>query len=230
MSAPSTIRERTTLAKSTIKAESNGGARSRDREERWDEIVLAAAKVFYEKSYEGASLQDIASAVGLLKGSVYYYIDTKEDLLFELVMRAQAVWRATLEEDDELAAAPATVRLREFILRWMLLKEQHREWGIVAEREFTRLSPDYLKKVIVGRRTFSNFVEAIISQGIADGEFDDRINLALATNMVFELMKSSHLNRMPGTRAGVIEFADAYSLLLIRGLGKADWVAPSATK
>lgn len=185
--------------------------------------------MFYDKSYEGASLQDIASAVGLLKGSIYYYIDTKEDLLFELVMRAQAVWRATLEEDEELAAAPATERLRSFILRWMLLKERQREWGIVAEREFTRLSADYLKQVIAGRRTFSTFVEGIIQQGIADGDFDDRIDLPLATNMVFELMKSSHRHRLPGTKAGITEFADSYTLLLVRGLGKADWVPPSAT-
>jgi AcrR family transcriptional regulator len=184
--------------------------------------------VFYEKSYEGASLQDIASAVGLLKGSIYYYIDTKEDLLFEMVMRAQEVWRTTLEEDDELAQQPATTRLREFILRWMLLKDRQREWGIVAEREFTRLSAPYLKKVIVGRRAFSDFVEKIISQGRDDGDFDDRIPLPLATNMVFEVMKSSHVNRPAGSQADITKFADAYSLLLIRGLGKADWIAPSA--
>src|SRR5690606_22895962 len=128
-----------------------GPRKARDREQRWDEIIEAAADVFYRKGYEGASLQDIASAVGLLKGSIYYYIDTKEDLLFELVMRAQAVWRATLVEDETLAAASAPTRLREFIVRFMQLQDQHREWGIVAEAEFKRLSPDYLAKVIEGR-------------------------------------------------------------------------------
>lgn len=203
------------------------GRKGRDREQRWDEIVLAAAKVFFEKGYEGASLQDIASAVGLLKGSIYYYIDTKEDLLFELVMRAQKVWRAVLEEDEVLAASSAPARIREFIVRWTLLKEQQREWGIVAEREFTRLSDDYLAQVIKGRREFSRFVEGIITQGREDGDFDDRISLPLATNMVFELIKSSHLQRFPSSRTGLTEFADAYSTLVIRGLGKSDWVAPS---
>lgn len=220
--------KRATLAKQAGNTESNG-RRARDREQRWDEIVQASAKVFYEKSYEGASLQDIASAVGLLKGSIYYYIDTKEDLLFELVVRAQAVWKATLEETEEVAASDAPTRLHEFIRRWIRLKQQQREWGIVAEREFGRLSDDYLKQVLQGRRTFSNFVEAIISQGIDDGDFDDRIAIPIATNMVFELMKSSHLQRIPPTVAAADEFADAYALLLIRGLGKADWLAPSAT-
>lgn len=203
--------------------------KSRDREQRWDEIVLAAADVFYAKGYEGASLQDIASAVGLLKGSIYYYIETKEDLLFELVMRAQKVWKATLAEDEVTAGESAPTRLREFIVRWTQLKQQQREWGVVAEREFKRLSPAYLATVIAGRKEFEAFVHGIIEQGMNDGVFDRRISLPLATNMVFELMKSSHQQRQPGSRHGVVELADAYSLLVIRGLGHSDWVAPSAS-
>lgn len=212
---------------STARSPANGGPRkARDREQRWDEIVKAAADVFYKKGYEGASLQDIASAVGLLKGSIYYYIDTKEDLLFELVMRAQAVWAATLEEDDELAASPAPVRLREFIVRFMQLQDQHREWGIVAEAEYKRLSPDYLTKVLEGRRRFGGFVEGILRQGVDDGDFDTVISVPLANAMVFELVKSGLQHRPITSTRALIEYADAYVTLLVRGLGKSDWVAP----
>ena len=81
-----------------------------------------------------------------------------------------------LEESDELAASSAPLRLREFIERFMQLQEQHREWGIVAEAEFKRLSPEYLKKVVEGRRRFGSFVEGIIQQVRADvalGNVDD---------------------------------------------------------
>ena len=40
---------------------------------------------FHEKGYEATSIQDIADAVGILKGSLYYYITSKEDLLFEIL-------------------------------------------------------------------------------------------------------------------------------------------------
>ncbi len=224
---PSTIGDERMIALDK-QSPSSDGRRTRDREQRWHEIVLAAADVFYKKGYEGASLQDIASAVGLLKGSIYYYIDTKEDLLFELVMRAQEVWKTVLEEPDDIASASAPERLRDFIARWMELKERQREWGIVAEREFMRLSPEYLGKVITGRKAFSAFVEGIIVQGVEEGDFDDRIPVPLATNMVFELMKSSHLHRRPGQRSALKELSDAYATLLIRGLGDGAWVAPGA--
>lgn len=209
------------------KSKTGQGKGSRDREQRWDEIVHAAASIFYEKGYEATSLQDIATAVGLLKGSIYYYIDTKEDLLYELVIRAQVVFRETLVEEADLAVGSAPVRLREFILRYMKLKEREREWGIVAEREFMRLSPLYLTEVIAGRKEFSAFVEGIVEQGIADGNFDDDLNLGLATAMVFELMKSSHLYRRPRSGVSLVELADAYSRFVIRGMGAASWTPPS---
>ena len=56
-------------------------------EERWQEVVDAAAKVFAEKGYRAATLRDIAAELGMLKGSLYYYIETKEDLLYELLRR-----------------------------------------------------------------------------------------------------------------------------------------------
>jgi AcrR family transcriptional regulator len=49
------------------------------------EIFQAAIKVFREKGYNGASLRDIAQEVGLLKGSLYYYINGKEDLLMQIL-------------------------------------------------------------------------------------------------------------------------------------------------
>ena len=57
-------------------------------EKRWAEVLDAAEQVFLERGYQAASLKEIATRVGMLKGSLYYYIDTKEDLLFEIVRRA----------------------------------------------------------------------------------------------------------------------------------------------
>jgi AcrR family transcriptional regulator len=66
------------------RARGSGGER-KPREERWAELIDAATRVFYEKGYDGASLQDIADRLGMLKGSLYYYIQSKEDLLFEVI-------------------------------------------------------------------------------------------------------------------------------------------------
>jgi TetR/AcrR family transcriptional regulator, cholesterol catabolism regulator len=61
------------------------GGERKPREERWAELLEVATQVFYEKGYDGASLQDIADRLGMLKGSLYYYIQSKEELLFDVI-------------------------------------------------------------------------------------------------------------------------------------------------
>lgn len=67
-------------------ARRSGGER-KPREERWAQLIDVATEVFYEKGYDGASLQDIADRLGMLKGSLYYYIQSKEDLLFDVISK-----------------------------------------------------------------------------------------------------------------------------------------------
>jgi AcrR family transcriptional regulator len=61
--------------------------------------------VFYAKGYDAASLQDIADRLGMLKGSLYYYIQSKEDLLYDVIKAAHEEGLATIES---LAAGRAT--------------------------------------------------------------------------------------------------------------------------
>ena len=54
------------------------------RRNRDEEVVAAAAKVFYERGYSAATVQDIVDELGILKGSLYHYINTMEDLFFRI--------------------------------------------------------------------------------------------------------------------------------------------------
>src|SRR5579864_6419477 len=62
--------------------------RSRPSRQRGEEVYAAALRLFRQKGYHATSMQDIAAAVGLYKGSLYHYIGSKEDLLVEVFERA----------------------------------------------------------------------------------------------------------------------------------------------
>jgi TetR/AcrR family transcriptional regulator, cholesterol catabolism regulator len=194
-----------------------------DSEARWEEILEAAAKVFLKNGYEAASLQEIANEVGILKGSIYYYIKTKEDLLFEIVRRSQDVYSNTREEDPETAAAPAPDRLAGFINRWITLTPKELNWGEVGESSFSRLSPARLKVVIGRRDDFSDYVKRIIQQGIDEGAFDPSSDVSLATIAVFELLRSTRQWHHPKGRLSKAAVADWYAQFIIRGLGGPCW-------
>ena len=62
------------------------------------EIITVAARLFKEKGYRATTLEDIAAAVGMLKGSLYYYIQSKEELLYIVVREPVRQIYSKLEE------------------------------------------------------------------------------------------------------------------------------------
>ena len=56
---------------------SANGAKPRRRPNREADVIDAAIEVFYQRGYAAATIQDVADKVGVLKGSLYYYIDSK---------------------------------------------------------------------------------------------------------------------------------------------------------
>jgi len=59
----------------------------KDPEERKQEILDAAEKLFYEKDYTKTTINDILKAVGIAKGTFYYYFESKEEVLDAIVDR-----------------------------------------------------------------------------------------------------------------------------------------------
>ncbi len=53
---------------------------------RLEEVLQSAANIFFAKGFHATTIEDVASDVGMLKGSLYYYIKSKDDLLFRLLI------------------------------------------------------------------------------------------------------------------------------------------------
>jgi len=170
----------------------SSGRRGTLNEERWEEILRAAAEEFYENGYKAARLQDIGRRVGLLTGSLYYYIDSKEDLLFALVDTAHQKGLAITDEPGDSATGDAPTRLRAFIERSVALHLETRADSVtVVERDRVFLSTEHRRQVDDMRRTIHRFVVGIIEQGIADGDFDPSIDPRIAANTLFATLNAT---------------------------------------
>src|SRR5215469_1102595 len=91
---------------------------------RAEEVIDAAAAVFAERGYHGASTQDVADRLGMRQASLYYYFPSKEAALEQVCLRsvgdfvdrAQAIARAPGRAADKLTTlihshlAPVEVR------------------------------------------------------------------------------------------------------------------------
>jgi TetR/AcrR family transcriptional regulator, cholesterol catabolism regulator len=190
---------------------------------RWGEILQAAGEVFDEKGYQAARIEDIAARVGILKGSLYYYIESKEDLLFALSENAHTTGLTAIVEDPELAAADAPIRLGAFVLRWMEVLAANPPYATVTDREVGALSGERYELVMAKRNELHGFVRGLIEQGIADGDFDPATDPGVATNSVFQMLNATSGWFRPTGRLTIPDIAEWYRAFVLRGLA-----APSA--
>lgn len=100
--------------------------RARRSERKRAEIVRAGLKVFAEKGFAGATMDDIALELEATKGLLYYHFETKDDLLHEILARNElTAGFATIL--DGLADVPLEEALTRFGERLRRLFEANRE-------------------------------------------------------------------------------------------------------
>jgi len=186
--------------------------------ERWSEILDAAGQIFNEKGYQAARIEDIAARIGILRGSLYYYIDSKEDLLYALSVAGHTSGLSTIDEDEATSVADAPTRLGAFIDRWMAIMPNHPEYSPVTERDVRFLGDERRAVVMKMRVEMHSYARRIFEQGIAELDFDPSIDPGVATNSLFELLNSTIRWFRPSGRLSHVDVGEYYKRLMLHGV------------
>ena len=132
-----------------------------------DRMLRAAAHCFNQKGYSGTSLKDVADRLGLTDPALYYYVSSKEELVYLCYVRAAEVGREAMQ----LAIARGDDGLDK-VLRYL---RNHVDF-MVGERgpvaimsEIPSLKPEHRDEVLAFSRKHSEAFEALLEEGIADG-------------------------------------------------------------
>jgi AcrR family transcriptional regulator len=84
-------------------------------DERPKELLEAAITIFAERGYRKTRLEEVAEAAGVTKGTIYYYFDTKEELLLRAVEHYQQQWLMQMEDFVRQEQGPPRERIRTLI-------------------------------------------------------------------------------------------------------------------
>jgi len=133
------------------------------------DIMKSAAKAFRRLGYHGATVEQIAAALRMKKGNLYYYFKNKEAILFACHQYSLDELIRLLDE-VERSGLPADEKLRRLIVAFVhtILDELH---GTALFLDLEALSPAHLKAVIVRRDTFDRGVRRVLEEGMAAGTF-----------------------------------------------------------
>jgi TetR/AcrR family transcriptional regulator, cholesterol catabolism regulator len=133
------------------------------------DILKSAAKAFRRRGYQGATVENIASALHMKKGNLYYYFKNKEEILFACHQYSLDRLQQLLEQVEHSGLAPAQ-KLRALIVSSVhtILDELH---GTALILELEALSPAHLRAIITRRDRFDRGVRQLLEEGIGDGSF-----------------------------------------------------------
>ena len=154
------------------------------REQRIDEILVAAREVFCRKGYEQTAVSEIAASIGVVEGTVFKYFATKRDLLLAVLER----WYDAISDDRARELSGITThreRLRIVIhghLRTI------RDQPLLCRLMFreVRAEQDYRGSGLHNKnRLYTRFLIEVINDGIAAGEFRRDVSPSLMRDLVY---------------------------------------------
>ena len=133
------------------------------------DILKSAAKAFRKLGYHGATVEQIAAALHMKKGNLYYYFKNKEEILFACHQYSLDQLTELLDEVERGGAQPDE-KLRRLIVAFVhtILDELH---GTALFLDLEALTPAHLKAVIVRRDQFEHGVRRVLAEGMTSGAF-----------------------------------------------------------
>ncbi len=157
--------------------------------DRKNQILEAAFKVFVEKGYSKATMDDIVDSSGLSKGALYHYYKSKKDLFLSLIEHWE-VYTFKNFYNKESKDKKASDILRSFGQN-VLKTLDEKKYAYIAEIEFWSLSnydADIKSRSQLLYDKLLNLFEKVVKKGIKQGEFKelDIRNTAMIILAVFQ--------------------------------------------
>jgi TetR/AcrR family transcriptional regulator, cholesterol catabolism regulator len=186
------------------------------------EILRQAAVVFAEKGYHRASIRDISRATGVSLSGLYYYVKSKEELLYEIQDHCFGTVLENAERLLEGEEDPAR-RLRLFVENHLRFFVNNMQEMKVLSHEAEALTGEYRDRVNRTKRRYTELCMGIL-RALAPG--DSRIDLRVATFALFGMLNWIYNWYHPGRDVPVEELAEDMSALFLRGYVAAATGAP----
>jgi TetR/AcrR family transcriptional regulator, cholesterol catabolism regulator len=222
-SRPDTARK--TLQRSRSRQRSRSDAPPRERQ-----ILNAATEMFHERGYADSSVEDVANAVGILKGSLYYYIDTKEDLLFRILEDVHEGVQEIMDRVAERDDLGALERLELYVREQVAYNARHIKEIAVYYHDLGRLTGDRLADIRRRRRKSEEWVIGLIEEAQARGEVDPDLDTRLAASCIFAPIAWMYTWFRPGRGASANRLGDFVAEFILNGLTGARPAQPSPTR
>ncbi len=194
---------------------------------RKHEILIAASRVFRRRGLHATGMREIATEMGMHVGNLYYYFESKQDLLAYCQDETLSLLLG-LARDVEASSAPVVERLRRLICGHVRTLNEDMPASL-AHLEVEALEPARRRTVLRRRRRYERVFRRLIEEGISVGVFRQQ-NAKVATLAILGAVNwTVKWYRSEGQQTAD-EIGDEFADLLVRGLRVSDAAATPARR
>ena len=183
-----------------------------------DDILDAAAQVFRQKGFHGASMSAIADAVNLQKASLYHHVSSKQEILLALLDRALIM----LTEHIATIASqklPADQKLKLMIRGYLSTLADNADLTAVLLFEHRSLDKKSHIRHVPQRDKFEALWRDVLNEGVRTKVFELK-DTSLAVRALMGVMNWTLTWYQPNGEKSIEQIADDYSDMLFHGLLK----------
>ena len=154
--------------------------REKEKLERRESILIAARDLFYEKGYQTTTVEEIAEAAEVSKGTVYLYFGSKDELYVTVVLESFDIVEDLLEEimsSDRDVVDKGTSMFLGFVEHCMKNREYFRVTQyFLSESTRKNLPPDMIETVSGHTAKLLGYVAQLVQEGIDSGIIRDEVD------------------------------------------------------
>lgn len=183
-----------------------------------EDILEAAAQVFRQKGFHGASMSDIAQAVHLQKASLYHHVSSKQEILLELLDQALKLLseRISAIVSQDISADQ---KLRRMISEYLQILDENLDLAAVLLFEHRALERRQHARHVPNRDKFELLWRSVLAQGVDEGIFNCQ-DIPLAVRAILGLLNWTITWYRSDGEKSIQQIAEEYSDLLLNGLLK----------
>lgn len=180
-------------------------------------ILNAAMRLFGKQGYTGTSIRDLATEVGVLPGSLYAHIQSKEALLVEIVADGIHRFITAVEPHAHGAGSPID-RLRAMIVAHVEVVAENPERSLVVFHQWRFLGESSLPAAIERRQVYEGCFIKVMEEGVGQGLFKPEINQRIAVFTILGALNWTPEWLSPDGRLTAQEVGSLMAETLLRGV------------
>lgn len=186
---------------------------------RREELLAAAEKLFAERGFEATSVRDIAVALGIQAGSLYTHIQSKDDLLWEIVRAAADRFFRAIDPVVESELLPLE-KLRQLVTAHVQVVTGNLRAAAIYSNEWRHLSPPRRQGFADRRNAYEKIVRGFVRDCIREGTFAD-VDEKFATLLILSSINWVYQWYRPDGPMTPEEIARKLTDMLFNGLRRA---------